>query len=428
MASWYRYADPQAPEKTRKGQVRSEKSKDSEKVRQVEHGEVVRGTVDDGWIRLEDGSGFLVIEHAIGTLMKEQKVTSWRYADPAAPEKKRGTMVYAGMSKDSGKVGKIDHGAIVRGMPENSWLRLEDGSGFTKIVHEEMGTLLWEQSADSSAPVGAAPVGFMEQKFMAIFKHFDTDGNGKMDMDELKNLMKKLHANITDGEVEAMAAEADANKDGALDMKEFIHWVLSGQTVREIDRTEDDSGTYKKDMGMMTGAFRMLALTETFKGYDGKGSIPDSTKEKLQELWDTARKIGIDHPDDFMSRKQMAEFLQTWTLGAVKWDGERDAEQIVDDMWDAPGSGWGKATGDKALAATSRRGLRADNSTKPPRGNVIDFPIFIRYMHSLAEDAEYPDPTVDVINVMHFEDIEKDLAHYKPQVMKEKGDDDDYDW
>lgn len=417
MAKWYRYADPEAPEKTRKGQVRSEKSKESGKVSQVQHGELVRGTVDEGWIRLEDGSGFLVIEHAIGTLMKEQKVTSWRYVDPGAPEKKRGTMVYAGKSKDSGKVGKIDHDAVVHGIPENSWLRLEDGSGFTKIVHEEAGTLLWEQTADSSAPLGTAPMGFMEQKFLAIFKRFDTDGNGKMDMKELKNLMKRLHPNITDGEVEAMAAEADANKDGVLDMEEFIHWVCTGQTVRAIDRTEDDSGTYKKDMGMMTGAFRMLSLQEKFGGYDGNGEIPDSAKEFLQELWDTARRTGTDHPDDFISERQMEQFVQTWTLGAVKFGGEEDAEQFVHDRWYGPG--YVKASGDKALAAAKRRGLRS--------GEVADFTCFRKIMHTLCEAAEYPNPTVDVIDVMQFEDIEKDLERYEPKVMKEKEDDED-DW
>jgi len=332
-------------------------------------------------------------------------------------------MVYAGRSKDSGKVGKIEHGAVVRGMPEDNWLRLEDGSGFTKIVHEEAGTLLREETADSSAPVGTAPLGtdnFLEQKFMAIFKQFDTDGNGKMDMEEMKKLMKMLHARITDGDVEAMAKEADANKDGVLDLKEFIHWLFTGQTVKPIDRTEDQSGTYKKDLGTMTGAFRMLSLKEKFGAYEGEDDIPDSVKEKFREVWDTARKVGNDHPDDFMSEKQMKEFLQTWTMGGVKFAspwGERDAEAAIEDMWYGPGFQYVKASGDKAMAATKRRGIGEKEWA------VIDFPAFIKWLECLSEDAIYPDPTVDVIDVMHFEDIPSELPRFKVETMSDEEDD-----
>lgn len=45
-----------------------------------------------------------------------------------------------------------------------------------------------------------------------IFRVFDTDGNGSISREELRNVMNQLNENLTEAEIDAMIKEAD--KDG----------------------------------------------------------------------------------------------------------------------------------------------------------------------------------------------------------------------
>ena len=51
---------------------------------------------------------------------------------------------------------------------------------------------------------------------------FDKDGNGYITSQELKEVMKQLGENLTDGELKEMMREADSNGDGTIDYEEFV--------------------------------------------------------------------------------------------------------------------------------------------------------------------------------------------------------------
>jgi len=60
----------------------------------------------------------------------------------------------------------------------------------------------------------------------AFFDEIDADGNGQIDVDELKMAFEKLDLILKKSEVEMMIHEADADGDGFLDVAEFQTLVV----------------------------------------------------------------------------------------------------------------------------------------------------------------------------------------------------------
>lgn len=66
-----------------------------------------------------------------------------------------------------------------------------------------------------------------ERELRDAFAVFDTDGSGSIDRNELMKLMKKLGQALTDGELDAMMDEVDANGDGVISFEEFKQLMQS---------------------------------------------------------------------------------------------------------------------------------------------------------------------------------------------------------
>jgi len=73
-------------------------------------------------------------------------------------------------------------------------------------------------------PAAAAGVSF--EATLETFKKNDKDGNGIISADELTGLMKDIMPDFTADDVKEMLADADTNKDGAVDYVEFLKWVF----------------------------------------------------------------------------------------------------------------------------------------------------------------------------------------------------------
>ncbi|KAI9314589.1 calmodulin 2 [Dichotomocladium elegans] len=54
-----------------------------------------------------------------------------------------------------------------------------------------------------------------------VFNAFDKNGDGFISIEELKEVMSRLGENLNDHELKEMMQEADINKDGLIDFKEF---------------------------------------------------------------------------------------------------------------------------------------------------------------------------------------------------------------
>jgi len=66
-----------------------------------------------------------------------------------------------------------------------------------------------------------------DQELREAFKVFDTDGNGKISSDELKQVMRNLGEKLTDEEINEMIREADDDGDGEVDYEEFVKMMSS---------------------------------------------------------------------------------------------------------------------------------------------------------------------------------------------------------
>lgn len=57
----------------------------------------------------------------------------------------------------------------------------------------------------------------MDEKTREAFRVFDLDGNGYIDKNELRHVMKRLGENLSEDDVKEMFREADLNNDGKID-------------------------------------------------------------------------------------------------------------------------------------------------------------------------------------------------------------------
>lgn len=68
--------------------------------------------------------------------------------------------------------------------------------------------------------------GNAEDEMLEAFQIFDTDGNGNISADELRQIMANLGEKLTEEEVEAMVKEADIDGDGEINYDEFVRMMF----------------------------------------------------------------------------------------------------------------------------------------------------------------------------------------------------------
>eukprot|EP01080_Neovahlkampfia_damariscottae_P009328 gene9328-1415_t len=64
------------------------------------------------------------------------------------------------------------------------------------------------------------------EKYKQLFKEFDLDGNGYLDKEELAKGTKKMGLSFTDEMIDNMIESADKNKDGKIQLDEFLEIML----------------------------------------------------------------------------------------------------------------------------------------------------------------------------------------------------------
>jgi len=69
------------------------------------------------------------------------------------------------------------------------------------------------------------------EKLKAVFRQWDTDGDGIISREELGRIMKELDPSFKQDELEVMFQACDANQDGVIDYSEFINWLFDSKEL-----------------------------------------------------------------------------------------------------------------------------------------------------------------------------------------------------
>lgn len=65
-----------------------------------------------------------------------------------------------------------------------------------------------------------------EDEMLEAFRVFDTDGNGSITADELRQIFVNLGEKLTEDEIADMIEEADTDGDGEINYKEFVSMMF----------------------------------------------------------------------------------------------------------------------------------------------------------------------------------------------------------
>jgi Ca2+-binding EF-hand superfamily protein len=90
----------------------------------------------------------------------------------------------------------------------------KDGNG--TIDFSEFIEMMPRQEKDDNA----------EEEMLEAFQVFDTDGNGSITADELRQIFMNLGEKLTDEEITDMIKEADIDGDGEINYQEFVKMMF----------------------------------------------------------------------------------------------------------------------------------------------------------------------------------------------------------
>ena len=151
-----------------------------------------------------------------------------------------------------------------------------------------------------------------------VFKSCDLNGDGQIDLHELKSLFERLDCRISDGELAAVFNELDTDGDGLISEPEFAAWYIRSEDrikskVREtFDMFDvDNSGTIDRD--------ELRKLLEQIE--------PRVTEDDIKEAMDAMYKEG--DPDQIT----FDEFAEWYFHSLIYEHQKKLAEEELAEVW-----------------------------------------------------------------------------------------------
>lgn len=81
------------------------------------------------------------------------------------------------------------------------------------------------------------------EKLKATFRVLDTDGDSMLDFDEIAVLLKKLKSGLSNQQMQKLFVKMDRDRSGAIDMDEFVDYIVEGKLRVPDSVLEPPQGT-----------------------------------------------------------------------------------------------------------------------------------------------------------------------------------------
>uniref|UniRef100_A0A8C4WUH8 Solute carrier family 25 member 24 n=1 Tax=Eptatretus burgeri TaxID=7764 RepID=A0A8C4WUH8_EPTBU len=146
-----------------------------------------------------------------------------------------------------------------------------------------------------------------DERMRELFERLDTDGNGQIDIEELRAGLQRLGMPVQENAGEVILRAGDTNKDGQLDFEEFTRYVKEHEkklrlTFKSLDRNNDGRIDASEILHAMEHLGVHITLTQAEKIL--KSMDKDNT---MQVDWNEWRDFYLLNP-----ASSVQEILQYW--------------------------------------------------------------------------------------------------------------------
>jgi calmodulin len=148
-----------------------------------------------------------------------------------------------------------------------------------------------------------------EKVIASIFKGADRDGNGRLDMNELGLMLRRLAPKIKREDLQAIMERFDTDRSGGLDLQEFAEW-LHHEADSKINEALQNS--MRNEQEALRASFRLLDK-------DGNGTL---SKEELTDI------LGKTCPN--VTPEALSKFFASIDRDG---NGEVDYHEFVDSLF-----------------------------------------------------------------------------------------------
>ena len=155
----------------------------------------------------------------------------------------------------------------------------------------------------------------IEMELMEQYKKYDINGDGFIDLADIKAVMKNRDEDISDDEIEEMIAKVDINGDGKIDYEEFVKMIVTENEDANVQN--DYTADLPTDLPVEATYDSKDELMEEFKNYDmnGDGFVVSD------EIRAVIKKMGIKMSDD-----EIEEMVATVDMNG---DGQIEYEEFI---------------------------------------------------------------------------------------------------
>ena len=137
-----------------------------------------------------------------------------------------------------------------------------------------------------------------EETIRSVFKYYDSDGSGKISVNELKKVMDQMGIVLTPDQIKAAIAQYDFNQDGEWDFNEFYQFYIKVvvNTQQSISVDQEIQGVFNLLDSDKNGKIDVQEIKVFFSqvGYP----LNDSEVAELIKMYD-ANNSGVMEQDEF---------------------------------------------------------------------------------------------------------------------------------